>query len=108
MVATPFRITPSLGPALAYASPVDGNYWDMVSPPSTVPSYQLGSKVVGNDGHDYVYVKAGGTIAASAQVALNESTWVATTGGSSGFYVPAAITGGVTEGMFFHVRKGTL
>lgn len=107
MATKPFRITPSLGPGLTSVGP---NYWDGISfkpgAATTDPdSYQIGSKVVGSDGHDYLYVKAGGTIAAGAQVAIS-TDFVATTGGTSGYYVPSEITGGVKSGQAFHVRKG--
>jgi len=103
----PFRTTPSLGPevdqaALAY-------YWDSgVTTPAGVqlPSYQLGSRVSASDGCDYLHVKAGGSnIGANTQLAITaDGTFVATTGGTSGFYTVAA----VLANQFFHARKGNV
>ena len=101
-----FRTTPSLGPDVEQAATV--YYWDQgVTTPAGVqlPSYQLGSRVSGSDGCDYLHVKAGGNIAANTQTAItSDGTFVATTGGTSGFYTVAA----VTTGQFFHARKGNV
>lgn len=102
-----FRTTPSLGPdveqaALAY-------YWDAqtLSPAGAqLVSYQLGSRVSASDGCDYLHVKAGGSnIGANTQLAItSDGTFVATTGGTSGFYTVAA----VLANQFFHARKGNV
>ena len=55
-----FRITPSLGPDVEQLGPVTGFYWDLNNAtPDGVQgvSYQLGSKVVGSDGNEYILVK---------------------------------------------------
>lgn len=97
----PFRTTPQLGPELdvKYAS----THWD---PPGVTPSYKLGNTETGSDGHDYTWVQAGGTLAAGAAFGITEATWVTTTGTSH--TVPAAITGGVVAGDYFHARKAAL
>lgn len=103
---TPFRITPSLGPDLWQASPEF--YWDTVrktvGSTTIIPSYQLGSMVVGNDGHEYVFVKTTGTIASGAQVtAPAGAPWEVATG-TGGYTVPA--TGAsIPAGTFLHVRR---
>ena len=101
-----FRTTPSLGPDVEQAA--TAYYWDFGSTtPAGVQlgSYQVGSRVSGSDGCDYLHVKAGGGIAANTQVAItSDGTFVATTGGTSGFYTVAA----VLSGQFCHVRKGNV
>lgn len=98
----PFRITPSLGPDLWQVGPY---YFDMITAPD-VPSYQLGSMVVGNDGHEYIHVIAGGTIASGAQVTAPAGPdWEVTTG--TGGYTAPVTEGAVaiTEGQPFHARR---
>lgn len=89
-----FNITPSLG--------MD---FDRVD---TTPAFRVGNKVVGNDGHSYVYVLASGAIAAAAapgtQVAITEPAFTAATG-AGGWYAPVA---GVASGSYAWVRNGTL
>ena len=100
MVQTPFRITPSLGPDLHQSE--TQYYWDSVTDPTGVgaPSYQPGSKVVGNDGHEYVFVKAAAALAAGTDVTINETTWVATAGAGA-YEAPVA----VAANEWFHARK---
>lgn len=95
-----FRITPSLGPGLESVGPF---YWDANF---DVPSYELGSRVTGDDGYDYVLVEAGATLAAEAVVTLSAS-WVATADVAGAFQVPEEITGGVVAGDIFHARRVT-
>lgn len=101
-----FRVTPSLGPDLDQQA--TAFYFDALTtnPAGTqLTSYQLGSRVSGSDGCDYIYVKAGGNVAATTQLAItSDGTFVATTGGTSGFYTVAA----VTTGQFFHARVGNV
>lgn len=94
-----FRTTAQLGPALESKGPY---HWDFQ--PGVDVSYRLGNKETGSDGHEYVMVQAGATLAASATVTINETTWVATAG-AGGFTVPAAITGGVVSGDYFQARR---
>jgi len=86
-----FNITPSLG--------MD---FDQVS---TIPAFRVGNKVVGNDGHDYVYVLASGTIAAAASpgtvVVVTEPAFTAASGAGA-FNAPIA---GVASGSYAWVRK---
>lgn len=93
-----FRTTPQLGPALEQKGPY---HWDGVGIDA---SYRLGNKETGSDGHEYVHVVAGATLAAGATVSINETTWVATAG-AGGFTVPAGITGGVVTGEPFQARR---
>ncbi len=96
-----FRTTPQLGPGLEMADTKfhwDGENVDV--------SYRLGNTEVGSDGHDYTLVQAASTLAAEATFGINETTWATTTG--STHEVPAGITGGVTEGEYFHARKVAL
>lgn len=99
-----FRTTPQLGPSLNERG--TGFQWD--GPGATEPSYRLGNKEVGNDGHDYVWVKASATIAAAAspgtQITITEPAFTAAAG-AGGFYAPVA---GVASGDYFHARKSTL
>ena len=100
----PFRITPSLGPDLHQTGAE--YYWDGVTDPTGTgkPSYQLGSKVVGNDGHAYVHVTAAAALAADARVNINETTWVATANATGTHMAPVA----VASGDAFHARQFTL
>lgn len=106
MVQTPFRTTPSLGPDL-HQSEVQ-YHWDMVTDTTNGtkgPSYQPGSKVIGNDGHEYVFVKAGAGFAAEAGLSIEESTWVASADASDPeFEAPVAVL--INE--WFHARKVAL
>lgn len=103
MALNPFRITPSLGPGLRQTG-VD-YYWDSIAPNVTTPSYQLGSKVVGNDGHEYVHVRNGGAaLAANARVNIDETTWIATANGTGTHMAVVA----VAANQPFHARQFTL
>lgn len=94
-----FRITPSLGPDLDQVS--TGFYFDLNTPAGVSP--QLGSRVNGNDGNEYVLVKAGGTaIANNAEVTVNNTTFAAAAG-AGGFFTPAAIP----ANSYFWARKGS-
>lgn|SRR5690349_4459390 len=94
-----FRITPSLGPDLEQHALQF--YWDL-NRPVTVPSYPLGSKVIGSDGHDYVLVKAAANLAsAGTDVTINETTWVATAG--AGTYETPVDS--ILADEYFHARK---
>lgn len=95
-----YRITPSLGPDLEQHALQ--NYWDLGY---TTPTYALGSKVIGSDGHEYVYVKAAGNInTAATAVTINEATWVATAG--AGDYETPVDS--ILANEFFHARKTDL
>ena len=98
-----FRITPSLGPEVDTA--YNPGYWMSTSK----PSYQLGSKVVGSDGHDYIFVQASALIASATgngtQVAITMPAGTAEAG-SGGWYAPPGVA--VPSGGYFHARKGAL
>lgn len=98
----PYRITPSLGPDLHQAA--TQFYWDTIGDPTGTgqPSYQPGSKVTGNDGHVYVFVRAAANIAANGSFGINETTWATTTGTT--YTAPVA----VTSGQWFHARAAAL
>lgn len=105
MVTTPFRITPSLGPDLHQSE--TQFYWDTITDPTNAgkASYQPGSKVIGNDGHEYVFVKSDAVFAAAAGVSINETTWVASADASDPTHTaPVA----VASGEWFHARKVAL
>ena len=98
-----FRITPSLGPDVEQIGP---HYFDAGQPGA---SYQLGSKVVGSDGHDYVYVQASAAIAATpttgTEITITEPAFTAATG-AGGFFTPPGVA--IASGQRFHARKGDL
>lgn len=96
-----FRSTPQLGPELE--AKAQKFHWDG---PNVDVSYRLGNTEVGSDGHDYTLVQAAGTLAAGATFGINETTWQTAAGSSHA--VPAAITGGVVVGDYFHARKVAL
>lgn len=103
---TPFRITPSLGPDLWQAE--TQFYWDTIGDPRNlgVASYQPGSKVIGNDGHEYVFVKNGGSVlTANARANINETTWVATANGTGTHMGPPT---DVPANAWFHARQFTI
>jgi len=104
MATEPFRTTPVLGPGLRQTSA--DYHWDMISDPTGAgaPSYQPGTKVIGNDGREYVHVTAAAGLAADARVNINESTWVATADAAGTHQAPVA----VASGEAFQARKFTL
>ena len=103
--SVPFRTTPQLGPQLNEVF-TGLPYWDNM-PNITDPSYKLGNKEVGSDGHDYIWVKASANIAATAttgtQVVITEPAFTVATG-TGGYWTKPATA--ITAGQFFHVRKG--
>lgn len=106
-----FRTTPELGPQIDEVF-TGVPYWDSQLGLSTAaadadPSYRLGTKEVGSDGHDYVFVKASADIAATpatgTQVTVTEPGFTVATG-AGGYYTPPGVA--ITTGQFLHVRKG--
>lgn len=108
-----FRVTPSLGPDVEQV----GNpfYWDSAGPAGTLPagvSYQLGVRVIGSDGADYILVTNANAsaLAPGVQVEIDDETFEATPG-AGGWFVPDDLTGGlngsgnVPPGSFFHARR---
>lgn len=98
-VTEPFRITPNLGPGLTQTG--NDYFWDMITPDAG-PSYQLGTKVIGNDGHEYVHVTAHADLAEGATVGIDEDSWVSETGTTHSAVVE------VKEGEAFQARKEAL
>ena len=87
-----YRITPSLGPDVGQHE--TAFYWDFNNKtPAGVQgvSYQLGSRVTGSDGHDYILVKAGADLAADARFNVSETTWVTTANASGVLAAPQAV-----------------
>lgn len=110
-----FRTTPQLGPQLDDVF-TGLPYWDMggnningnATTGLTEPSYRLGNKEVGNDGHDYVWVRASANIASNAagtQVTITEPAFTVASG-SGGYWTPPNVA--ITSGQYFHVRKGAV
>lgn len=108
-----FRTTHQLGPQLDDVF-TGLPYWDMGgnlvngnATGLTEPSYRLGNKETGSDGHDYVWVRASANIAATAgtgtQVTITEPAFTVATG-SGGYWTPPATA--IVSGQYFHVRKG--
>jgi hypothetical protein len=109
----PFRTTPQLGPQIDDVF-TGLPYWDQhltVANPDAVvdPSYRLGNKEVGSDGHDYIWVRASANIASATgdgtQVTIDEPAFTAAAG-SGGWYAPPGVA--ITSGQYFHARKGAL
>lgn len=98
-----FRTTPNLGPALDTVIKA-GGFWYDIPGKGTLASPQYGNKEFGSDGRQYIWVKAGGAIAASTQVAIDAS-FNATTGGSSGYFTQ---TTPVVTGDSFWARMGVV
>lgn len=107
--SVPFRTSPQLGPQLDDVF-VGLPYWDLTGvqdadgdPVSgiTEPSYKLGNRETGNDGHDYIWVQNGSTaLAVSARVNV-DADFVATADGSGVLQAPAVA---VPAGAYFHAR----
>lgn len=98
-----FRTTPQLGPGLEEVIPA-GDAWYDIPGKGTIASPQYGTKETGSDGREYIWVVAGGNIAATTQVALS-ADFEATTGGSTGYFTQATA---VVEGDSFWARKGVV
>lgn len=101
----PFRTSPQLGPALTAVIDAPAHYDGQQI---TEPSYQLGQIHQGSDGYDYIWVEASADIAAAAapgtEVTITEPAFTAAAG-AGGWYAPVD---GVTNGQFFHARRGDL
>lgn len=115
--SVPFRTTPQLGPQLDDVF-VGLPYWDLTgvqgataiaTPLSgiTSPSYKLGNVERGDDGGEYIWVKASADIAATAttgtQVAITFPAYTVATG-TGGWYAPPGVA--VPNGAYFHIRRG--
>lgn len=111
--SVPFRTTPQLGPQLDDVF-TGLPYWDgalgIQNADATVsPSYKLGNKEVGSDGHDYIWVKASADIASASgngtQVVVDEPAFTAAAGSGGWYSIPGVA---ITSGQYFHARKGAL
>lgn len=107
----PFRTSPQLGPQLSDVF-TGLPYWDLAlglgTPGGVTASYKLGDREVGNDGAEYIWVVAGGSIASNAngiQLAITFPGFVATTGGTSGWWTP--VNTAISSGQYFHARLGS-
>lgn len=103
-MTSPFRTTPQLGPNLHQVVDDTGVWYDTgnrVSP-------KVGTREMGDDGHEFVFVRASSAIAAAAspgtQVTITEPAFTAASG-AGGFYAPVA---GVASGDYFWARQGAL
>lgn len=109
--AVPFRTTPQLGPQLDEVF-TGLPYWDsqlgLIDAATDVePSYKLGNVERGDDGGEYIWVQASANIAATAttgtQVTITFPAYTVATG-AGGWYTP--VNTAITEGQYFHVRRG--
>src|SRR3546814_10660938 len=98
-----FRTTPQLGPALDAVIPA-GDVWYDIPGKGTIGSPQLGTKEFGSDGREYIWVQAGGNIAATTQIALS-AAFEAITGGSTGYFTQGTA---VDDGDLFWACQGTI
>lgn len=98
-----FNTTPVLGVDLDYNGPLP--YHDTGKP---APSPKLGTKVIGDGGHEHVFVQASANISAAGApgtaVAITEPAFTAAAG-AGGFNAPVA---GVTSGNYFWARRTAL
>lgn len=109
-MTSPFRTNPSLGPNLFQVVTAGDSWYD-----NGEGSPQLGDTAVGDDGREYIWVQASGTIADAAapgtQVALTvtapDNITAAT--GAGGFYAPSTANYGtdILVGDRFWAAKGT-
>lgn len=103
-MTSPFRTSNQLGPNL-HQTVTQGQVWfdnpNLVSP-------VVGTREPGDDGHDYIFVRASATIAAAAApgtaVTITEPAFTAAAG-AGGFTAPPA---GVASGAYFWARKTAL
>lgn len=101
---SPFRTTPQLGPNLTQQI-VAGQVWfdnpDLVSP-------KVGTRETGDDGHDYVFVRASAAIASATPgtaIIVTEPAMTAATGAGA-FQAPAGQA--VESGAYFWARKTSI
>lgn len=120
MAATsPFRTNPSLGPNLSQVVKNDQVWYEGAGRGAAgagqVGSPQLGDRSVGDDGRDYIWVEASGTITVAAspgtQVTLTVTAPdnITAAAGSGGFYAPHTgfYAGTIVAGDRFWAAKGT-
>lgn len=95
-----YAITPSIVPGLDYVGPKP---YDDVNSPGPTPA--LGTKVVGSDGRDYIWVQASAAIAtAGTEVIITEPAFTVAAG-AGGF---DTLADGVQDGDYLWVVRDTL
>lgn len=97
MVTTPFNTSPQLG--ANFRDPEAQYYWDSIGNPTNAaarggPSPQPGTIFRGNDGHEYLHVKATPAFAANARADVDEATWLATANASGAWQAVVAVAAG--------------
>lgn len=119
MTTSPFRTNPSLGPDLHQVVLADEVWYEGAGRGAAgagqIGSPQLGDTAAGDDGREYIWVEASGTIADAAapgtQVALtvNGPGDITAATGAGGFYAPATTVYGtdILAGDRFWAAKGT-
>jgi hypothetical protein len=111
-MVSPFRTNPSLGPNLHQVVKADQVWYDGAA---QIASPQLGDWSVGDNGRQYVWVEASGSITVSAspgtQVTLTVTgpDNITAAAGSGGFYAPHTgfYSGTIAAGDRFWAAKGT-
>lgn len=105
-----FNITPSLGVDLANDGALSG-----ASPSVALPYYgavsgfispKLGSKIIADDGHEYILAQASAAVASNAVVILTEPAMTFATG--AGAWTAPTITGGVANGSYAWLMRTLL
>lgn len=112
MTTSPFRMNPSLGPNLHQVVTAGDSWYD------TEASPQCGDTAFGDDGREYMWVEASGTIADASAPGTQVSLTVAAAGedprvtaaaGAGGWYAPPTTVYGtdLLVGDRFWAAKGT-
>jgi hypothetical protein len=122
MTTSPFRTSPSLGPDLHQVVPADGAWYEGAGRGAAgagqAMSPQTGDTCFGDDGREYMWVEASGTIADASspgtQIALTVNAAgsdprVTAAAGSGGWYAPPTSVYGtdILAGDRFWAAKGT-
>lgn len=103
-MVSPFRTTPQLGPQLHQIVDDTRVWYDAGNRVSPV----VGTRETGDDGHEYIFVRASAAIAAAASpgtaITITEPAFTAAAG-AGGFTAPPV---GVASGDYFWGRKTAL
>ena len=108
-----FRTTPSLGPNIDQVVRANQAWYDSAK---QIASPQYGDTCFGDDGYEYMWVKATGAIAAAAAPGTQVSLTLAASdprataaSGAGGWYAPnsSVISSALAAGDSFWARKGT-
>lgn len=89
---TVFSTTPTLGVVL--------------NSKASTPAFAANTRLNGNDGHVYLYVKASEAIGSITTCIIGTSGSASTDSGSAGW--TANVTGGAAAGQYFWVKRTTL